>query len=334
MGQPMTPADQQTALAKNTPIYVAGHRGMVGQALVRALHRDGYRSLITATHAQLDLTDQGAVRQFFAKEKPQVVFLAAAKVGGIHANNTYRADFIYQNLAIQTNVMESAYRAGVQRLLFLGSSCIYPKNAPQPMAESALLTGPLEPTNQPYAIAKISGIEMAWSYNRQYGTRFLAVMPTNLYGVGDTYHPDNSHVIPGLIRRTDECKRSGAKELVIWGTGTPKREFMDSEDMANACVYLMTLPPHRVDSLFSDQTPPLVNIGTGQELSIADLARLICEVVGFKGHLRFDADKLDGTPRKLLDIDRLTQLGWRAQISLKAGLERAYADYLQRSHPA
>ena len=324
----MIESARSSSLPKDSKIYVAGHRGMVGQALVRALTRDGYTNLLTATHQALDLTDQAAVKRFFAKEKPEAVFLAAAKVGGIHANNTYRAEFIYQNIAIQTNVLESAYQNGVSRLLFLGSSCIYPKDAPQPIAETALLTGPLEPTNQPYAIAKISGIEMCWSYNRQYGTRFLAVMPTNLYGVGDNYHPDNSHVIPGMIRRAHEAKVNNAAELVIWGSGTPLREFMDSEDMANACVYLMTLNSAQSDPLFTDQMPPLVNIGTGQELSIAALAKLVCEVVGFNGVLAFDQGKPDGVRRKLLNLERLTQLGWQARIELKEGLTRAYHDYL------
>jgi len=291
--------------------------------------------LILRTHAELDLTDQAATEAFFAQEKPDYVFLAAAKVGGILANNSYPAEFIRDNLAIQTNIIHAAYKNGVTRLMFLGSSCIYPKLAPQPMKEEYLLTGPLEPTNRPYALAKIAGIEMCWSYNRQYGTKFLAVMPTNLYGPGDNYHLENSHVIPALIRKFHEAMRANAKEVVVWGTGTPKREFLYSEDMSDACIYLMNLPDGSFDILLgSDETmsgkfePPLVNIGVGNDVSIGDLAILIKQVVGYTGEIIFDTSKPDGTPRKLMDVSRLNELGWSAPTSLPAGLARAYTDFL------
>jgi GDP-L-fucose synthase len=291
--------------------------------------------LILRTHAGLDLTNQAATEAFFAQEKPDYVFLAAAKVGGILANNSYPAEFIRDNLAIQTNIIHAAYKNGVTRLMFLGSSCIYPKLAPQPMKEDYLLTGPLEPTNRPYALAKIAGIEMCWSYNRQYGTKFLAVMPTNLYGPGDNYHLENSHVIPALIRKFHEAMRANAKEVVVWGTGTPKREFLYSEDMSDACIYLMNLPDDSFDILLgSDETmsgkfePPLVNIGVGNDVSIGDLAILIKQVVGYTGEIIFDTSKPDGTPRKLMDVSRLNELGWSAPTSLPAGLARAYTDFL------
>jgi GDP-L-fucose synthase len=319
-------------------IYVAGHRGLVGSALVRALAAAGYRNLVTRTHAELDLTDQSAVDAFFAAEKPAYVFLAAAKVGGIHANNAYPAEFIRDNLAIQTNVIHAAWKNGVKRLLFLGSSCIYPKLAPQPMKEEYLLTGPLEPTNRPYALAKIAGIEMCWSYNRQYGTRYLAVMPTNLYGPGDNYHPDNSHVIPALIRKFHEAKQRGDREVVVWGSGTPRREFLYSEDMADACLFLMRLPDERFTTLLgSDEAatgrfePPLVNIGVGEDVTIAELAALVRQAVGFSGDIVYDAGKPDGTPRKLLDVSRMHSAGWQARTALTAGLARAYADFRSRS---
>jgi len=317
----------------NDKIYIAGHRGLVGSALMRNLKSKGYHNLLTRIHAELDLTDQSAVNAFFQKEKPNHVFLAAAKVGGIHANNTYPAEFIRDNLAIQTNVIHAAYENGVKRLLFLGSSCIYPRDCPQPMKEEYLLTGPLEPTNRPYAVAKIAGIEMCWSYNRQYGTRYLAVMPTNLYGPGDNYHPENSHVIPALIQRFHKAKQQGDKTVTIWGTGTPRREFLYSDDMADACIHLMNLP----DAEFTDhlgagtQTALLINIGSGQELTIRELAEAVAEVVGFKGNLEFDPSKPDGTPRKLLDVTRLSGLGWQAKMTLKRGLEQAYQDYLSSS---
>ena len=320
---------------KNSKIYIAGHRGLVGSALMRNLKSAGYTNLILRTHAELDLTDQAATEAFFAKEKPDYVFLAAAKVGGILANNSYPADFIRDNLAIQTNIIHAAYKNGVTRLMFLGSSCIYPKLAPQPMKEEYLLTGPLEPTNRPYALAKIAGIEMCWSYNRQYGTKYLAVMPTNLYGPGDNYHLENSHVIPALIRKFHEAMRANAKEVVVWGTGTPKREFLYSEDMSDACIYLMNLPDGSFDVLLgSDETmsgkfePPLVNIGVGHDVSIGDLAILIKQVVGYTGEIIFDTSKPDGTPRKLMDVSRLNELGWSAPTSLQAGLAKAYTDFI------
>ena len=268
---------------KEAKIYVAGHRGLVGSALLRRLEAKGYRNLVLRTHAELELRDQAAVRAFFAKEKPEYVILAAAKVGGIHANNTYPAEFIHDNLVIQSNVIHSAWQNNVNRLLFLGSSCIYPKQAPQPMKEECLLTGPLEPTNRPYALAKIAGIEMCWSYNRQYGTRYIAAMPTNLYGPNDNYDLNNSHVLPALIRKMHEAKQRGDKEVIVWGTGTPKREFLYSDDMADACLYLLEQPEDRLSSLFNNEQPPLVNIGCGEDLTIRELAELVAEVVGFKG---------------------------------------------------
>lgn len=320
---------------KNSKIYIAGHRGLVGSALMRNLKSSGYTNLIMRAHAELDLTDQTATEAFFAQEKPDYVFLAAAKVGGILANNRYPAEFIRDNLAIQTNIIHAAYKNSVKRLMFLGSSCIYPKLAPQPMKEECLLTGPLEPTNRPYALAKIAGIEMCWSYNRQYGTKYLAVMPTNLYGPGDNYHLDNSHVIPALIRKFHEAMRADAKEVVVWGTGTPKREFLYSEDMSDACVYLMNLPNDSFDGLLGNDEsvsgkfePPLVNIGVGEDISIGELATLVKQVVGYTGEIIFDTSKPDGTPRKLMDVSRLNKLGWSAPTSLPAGLTRAYTDFL------
>lgn len=308
-------------------IYIAGHRGMVGGAIMRQLQALGYYNFVTRTHTELDLTDQAAVNAFFQSEKPQYVFLAAAKVGGIYANNVYRGEFIYQNLMIQNNVIHASYVNGVDRLMFLGSSCIYPKQALQPIKEEYLLTGPLEQTNQPYALAKISGIEMCWSYNRQYKTKYLAVMPTNLYGPGDNYHPENSHVIPALIRRAHEFKLRNEPEFVVWGTGTPCREFLYCEDMANACVYLMTLPQDEYDLFLNETTPPLINIGTGKDITIAELAKTVCEVVGYQGKIVFDASKPDGTMRKLLDVSLLKNRGWIAKTPFKGGLEMAYQDF-------
>jgi GDP-L-fucose synthase len=315
-------------------IFVAGHRGLVGSAIVRRLQAAGHTNLLLRTHAELDLTDERATQAFFSAERPEFVFLAAAKVGGIVANNTYPAEFIRDNLAIQTNVIHAAYRAGVQRLLFLGSSCIYPRLAPQPMPESCLLTGPLEPTNRPYALAKIAGIEMCWSYNRQYGTRYLAAMPTNLYGPGDNYHPTHSHVIPALLRKFHEAKAAGASEVTVWGTGTPRREFLYSDDMADACVFLMNLPDERYTPLLgSDESvsgrfePPLVNIGVGEDIAIAELAALVQRVVGFEGRIVFDTSKPDGTPRKLMDVARLRGAGWQARTALNDGLRSAYAEF-------
>lgn len=313
-------------------IYIAGHRGLVGSAIVRNLRAQGCANLLMRTHDELDLTNQHAVEAFFATERPEYVFLAAAKVGGILANNEYPAQFIRDNLLIQSNIIHAAYKNGVKRLLFLGSSCIYPKFAPQPMREEHLLTGALEPTNRPYALAKIAGIEQCWSYNRQYKTQFLAVMPTNLYGPGDNYHPQNSHVIPALIRKFHEAKVAGAPTVTVWGTGTPKREFMYSEDMADACVYLMGLADQQFVPLLgqdrNDGLPPLVNIGVGRDLTIADLAKLVQSVTAYAGEIVFDTDKPDGTPRKLMDVSRLSGLGWNAQTDLKTGLARAYADFL------
>lgn len=314
-------------------IYVAGHRGMVGSAIVRQLRASGHpdSQILARTHAELDLTDQAAVRSFFASEKPQQVYLAAARVGGIHANNTYPADFIYDNLMMEANIIDAAFRHGVRRLLFLGSSCIYPRMASQPMAEDALLTGPLEPTNEPYAIAKIAGIKLCESYNRQYGKShgidYRSVMPTNLYGPGDNYHPENTHVIPALIRRFHEARVAKAQVVTIWGTGTPLREFLYVDDMAAASVHVMNLPK----AVFDQHTRPMqshVNVGSGSDISIADLARAVSQVVGFEGSIDFDVSKPDGAPRKLMDSQRLNALGWHAQVDLQAGLARAYADFL------
>jgi GDP-L-fucose synthase len=325
--------DKAEFMDRDARIYVAGHRGLVGSALMRRLQAGGYTHLITRTHGELDLTDQAAVREFFEREKPEYVFLAAAKVGGILANNTYPAEFIRENLAIQTNVIHEAWRAGVKRLLFLGSSCIYPRDCPQPIKEEYLLTGPLEPTNRPYALAKIAGIEMCWSYNRQYGTKFLAVMPTNLYGPGDNYHPENSHVIPALIRKFHEAKVRQDKQVTVWGTGTPRREFLYNEDMADACVFLMNLPDNPFVSLLAadrhDGTPPLINIGMGEDLTIRELAETIARVAGYPGEIVFDASKPDGTPRKLLDVSRMTALGWRARIGLEEGLLESCRDFIR-----
>jgi len=316
---------------KNAKIYIAGHRGLVGSALMRQLQAQGYTNLITRTHAELDLTNQTLVAEFFTTEQPEYVMLAAAKVGGIHANNTYPAAFIQDNLAIQTNVIHQSSLAGVKRLLFLGSSCIYPRDCPQPIKEESLLTGPLEPTNRPYALAKIAGIEMCWSYNRQYGTQYLAMMPTNLYGPGDNYHPENSHVIPAMIRKFHEAKVNNQATVTIWGTGTPKREFLYSDDMAKACVFVMNLSDAQFQPLLAadrnDGLPPLLNLGSGSDLTIAELADLIKEVVGFTGEIELDRTKPDGTMRKLMDSGRLNQLGWQVQMGLKDGLGRAYLDF-------
>ncbi|KAF7597938.1 MAG: GDP-fucose synthetase [Candidatus Dactylopiibacterium carminicum] len=321
-------------MEKHARIYIAGHRGLVGSAIVRQLQAQGYTNLICRTHAELDLTDAQATDAFFAAEKPEYVFLAAAKVGGIVANNTYPAEFIRDNLAIQTNVIHAAWKHGVTRLLFLGSSCIYPKLAPQPMKEEHLLTGALEPTNRPYALAKIAGIEMCWSYNRQYDTKYLAAMPTNLYGPGDNYHPENSHVIPALLRKFHEAKQSESQSVTVWGTGTPRREFLYSDDMAEACVHLMNLRDVDYDKLLgSDESksgkfePPLVNVGVGEDITICELAELVKAVVGYEGEIVFDTSKPNGTPRKLMDVSRLDSSGWRAKTSLKQGLQNAYASF-------
>ena len=317
---------------KQAKIYVAGHRGLVGSALMRQLQAQGYANVVTRTHAELVLTNQVAVKQFFEAEKPEYVFLAAAKVGGIHANNTYPAAFIHENLAIQTNVIHQSYLNGVKRLLFLGSSCIYPRDCPQPIKEEYLLTGPLEPTNRPYALAKIAGIEMCWSYNRQYGTQYLAAMPTNLYGLGDNYHPENSHVIPAMIRRFHEAKVNNQPSVAIWGTGAPRREFLYSEDMAQACIYLLNLPNKQFETLLAsdrnDGLPPVLNIGSGDDVTIYDLALMIKKTTGFVGDIEYDATKPDGTMRKLMDSSRLNHLGWQHQINLKSGLGYAYENFL------
>ncbi|MDD2686241.1 MAG: GDP-L-fucose synthase [Gallionella sp.] len=313
---------------QNSKIYIAGHRGLVGSALVRRLQAKGYTNIVTRTHAELELRDQISVQAFFAAEKPDYVILAAAKVGGIYANNTYPAEFIHDNLLIQNNVIHSAYLHKVERLLFLGSSCIYPKNAPQPMTEDCLLTGPLEPTNRPYALAKIAGIEMCHAYNRQYGTKYMAAMPTNLYGPNDNYDLNNSHVLPALIRKMHEAKQSGADEVVVWGTGTPKREFLYSEDMADACIFLLEQGEDTLSSLFNDEKPPLVNIGCGEDLTIKELAELVAEVVGFKGALTFDTSKPDGTMRKVMDVSRINNLGWKRTMLLKDGIALSYQDML------
>jgi len=306
------------------PIYIAGHRGLVGSALVRQLAAQGYRNLLTRSHAELDLADPVAVEAFFAAERPRYVFLAAAKVGGIHANATYPADFIRDNLAIELNVISAAYRHGVERLLFLGSSCIYPRDCPQPIREAYLLTGPLEA----YAIAKIAGIELCRAYQRQHGARFLAAMPTNLYGPGDNYDLQNSHVLPALIRKMHEAKTRGAEQVVVWGTGTPRREFLYSDDLARACLFLMTLDDARFEALLTDPAAPaLVNIGCGTDLSIAELAAITAHVVGFSGRLCFDSSKPDGTPRKLLDIQRIQALGWQPTVALAEGIAQAYQDF-------
>ncbi len=315
----------------DSKIYVAGHRGLVGSALARQLRARGYHNVIARTHAELDLADHAAVRGFFDREKPEYVLLAAAKVGGIYANNTYPAEFIQQNLAIQTNVIHEAWRSQVRRLLFLGSSCIYPKECAQPIKEEYLLTGPLEPTNRPYAIAKIAGIEMCHAYNRQYGTKYLSAMPTNLYGPNDNYDLNNSHVLPALIRKMHEAKIRGEKEVVVWGTGTPRREFLHSDDMADACIYLLEQAEEKLHGLFNDASPPLVNVGCGEDIAIRELAELIKEVVGFDGPLVFDTSKPDGTMRKLLDVNRLRRMGWSASISLRDGIRSAYQSYLESS---
>ena len=309
---------------KNAKIYLAGHRGLVGSALMRQLSAQGYTNIVTRTHAELDLTNQLTVANFFNLEKPEYVILAAAKVGGIHANNTYPAVFIHENLAIQTNVIHQSYVNGVKRLLFLGSSCIYPRDCPKPIKEEYLLTGELEPTNRPYALAKIAGIEMCWSYNRQYGTQYLAVMPTNLYGPGDNYHPENSHVIPALIRKFHEAKVNKQASVTVWGTGTPKREFLYSDDMAAACVYLLQLADTKTAQLFTASAPPLVNIGYGQDLTIKALAELVKQITGFTGEITFDQTKPDGTMQKLMDVSKLSNLGWQAITDLQTGLVLTY----------
>ncbi|MBD1427413.1 GDP-L-fucose synthase [Sphingobacterium arenae] len=307
-------------MEKEAKIYVAGHRGMVGSAIVRALEKEGYHRLIKRSSKELDLRNQSAVADFFAEEQPEYVFLAAAKVGGIVANNTYRADFLYENVMIQTNVIHQAYVQNIKKLLFLGSSCIYPKLAPQPLQEDYLLTGTLEPTNEPYAIAKIAGIKMCEAYRSQYGCNFISAMPTNLYGINDNYHPQNSHVLPALIRRFHEAKIAGVNEVSIWGTGSPLREFLYADDLGEACVFLMQ----------NYNEAQFINVGVGEDISIRDLAFLVREVVGYTGELSFDRSKPDGTPRKLMNIDKLHALGWKHTTSLKEGITLAYTDFLSK----
>lgn len=307
-------------MEKNAKIYIAGHRGMVGSAIHRKLTASGYTNIVTRTSSELDLRNQQAVADFFSTEKPDYVFLAAAKVGGIVANNTYRADFLYENLAIQNNVIHQSYLTGVKKLMFLGSSCIYPKLAPQPLKEEYLLTGLLEETNEPYAIAKIAGIKMCDAYRAQYNCNFISVMPTNLYGYNDNYHPQNSHVLPALIRKFHEAKTNNTPEVIIWGSGSPMREFLFADDLAAACFFLME----------TYNEPNLINIGTGEDLTIKDLALLIKKVVGFEGELTFDSTKPDGTPRKLMDVSKLHALGWKHQIELEEGITLAYHDFLSK----
>jgi GDP-L-fucose synthase len=318
----MAPTPHANFMERSSRIYIAGQRGLVGSAIHRALERTGCTNLITRSRAELDLLDSRAVEAFFAQERPEFVFMAAAKVGGILANNSYPADFIRDNLILQTNVIEAAHKSGVRRLLFLGSSCIYPKLCPQPIKEEYLLTGPLEPTNRAYAIAKIAGIEMCWSYNRQYGTRYLAAMPTNLYGPGDNFDLANSHVLPALIRKTAEAMASGANEVTVWGTGTPRRELLYSDDLAEACLFLMNLDEKRYGTLLVEDFPPLINIGTGEDVTIRELAKTVARVLGFKGCLVFDTTKPDGTPRKLMDVSRLHALGWRHTTGIEDGIRR------------
>lgn len=307
-------------MEKGAKIYIAGHRGMVGSAMHRKLAAEGFTNIVTRTHSELDLSNQQAVEDFFTKEKPEYVFLAAAKVGGIIANNTYRAQFLYENLMIESHIIHQSYLNGVKKLMFFGSSCIYPKLAPQPLKEEYLLTGLLEPTNEPYAIAKIAGIKMCDAYREQYGCNFISVMPTNLYGINDNYHPENSHVLPALIRRFHEAKLAGASEVVIWGSGTPLREFMYADDLADACYMLMLK--------YNKQGH--VNVGTGEDLAIKDLAQIIKKVVGYSGELVFDPNRPDGTPRKLMDVSLLESFGWKYKTNLEDGIRLAYQDFLNR----
>lgn len=317
----------------NMKVYVAGHKGMVGSAILRRLVARPGIEIVTRSHAELDLADQAAVRVFMAAERPHAVVLAAARVGGIHANDTYPAEFIYQNLMIQTNVIHQAHEAGVERLLFLGSSCIYPREAPQPMREDALLTGVLEPTNEPYAIAKIAGIKLCESYNRQYGVDYRCVMPTNLFGPGDNFHPQNSHVVPALLRRFHEAARAGTQEVVVWGSGTPRREFLYVDDMADAALFVMDLPKE----VYAANTRPMlshINVGTGQDISIAELAEAVARVTGFRGRIAFDSSRPDGAPRKLMDISRLAEMGWRARTPFEEGLRKTYESYRENEKAA
>ncbi len=311
-------------MRKNSKIYIAGHRGLAGSAVVRELQRQGYDNLLWRSHAELDLKDASATRQFFEQERPEIVFLAAARVGGIHANSSYPVEFLMDNLLIEANVCRAAYDTGVKRLIFLGSSCIYPRDCPQPIKEEYLLTGPLEATNRPYALAKIAGIEMCWSYNRQYGTAWLAVMPTNLYGPGDNYDLHNSHVLPALIRKMHEAKLAGAADVVLWGSGTPKREFLYVDDLANALVFLASLDDRRYNALVDASRCPLINVGTGEDQTIRELAEICAEMVGYGGGFVQDASRPDGTMRKMLDVSRINALGWRAGTRLQEGVKLTY----------
>lgn len=316
---------------KHTKIYIAGHRGLAGSAIMRELQRQGYSNLIGRTHAELDLEDATATHRFFEQERPEIVFLAAAKVGGIHANNSYPVQFLMNNLLVESNVCRAAYASGVKRLIFLGSSCIYPRDCPQPIKEEYLLTGPLEATNRPYALAKIAGIEMCWSYNRQYGTKWLAAMPTNLYGPGDNYDLNNSHVLPALIRKIHEAKVAGVEEVVLWGSGMPKREFLYVDDLANALVFLASLDDERYDVLVEPSRCPLINVGSGEDLTIRELAETIAEVAGYQGGFVQDTSKPDGTMRKIIDVSKIRDLGWSSGIDLSSGIALTYADYLERN---
>ena len=318
---------------KNSKIYVAGHKGLAGSAIMRELKRQGYTNLVTRTHAELDLEDAVATQRFFEQEKPEIVFLAAARVGGILANNTYPVDFLMSNLFIEANICRAAHRARVKRLIFLGSSCIYPRDCPQPIREEYLLTGPLEATNRPYALAKIAGIEMCWSYNRQYGAKWLAAMPTNLYGPGDNYDLNNSHVLPALIRKMHEAKLYGADEVVLWGSGKPKREFLYVDDLANALVYLAMLDDERYDALVEPTQCPLINVGTGTDLTIRELAETVADVVGYKGKFVQDTSKPDGTMRKVMDVGKIHGLGWKATTSLKDGIALTYKEFISQNIP-
>lgn len=321
-------------MQRGARIYLAGHAGLAGSAILRALERAGYSNLVLRRHAELELIDARAVREFFERERPDYVFLAAAKVGGILANQTYPADFIQTNLAIALNLLQEGWRTGVRRLLYLGSSCIYPRECPQPMKEEHLLGGPLEPTNRAYAVAKIAGVELCWSYNRQHGTRFLAAMPTNLYGPGDHYDLQTSHVLPALLRKVHEAKQRGERQVTLWGSGRPRREFLCSDDLGDACVFLMDLPEAEFGRLVAPPVAPLLNIGAGKDLTIAELAVLIAEAVGFEGRFVYDASKPDGTPRKLLDVSRIAALGWKPRVELRRGIALAYQDFLKRNAAA
>jgi GDP-L-fucose synthase len=318
-------------MTPDSRIYVAGHQGLVGSALATVLRREGYENILVRSREQLDLTNQRAVQDFFVATRPEVVCLAAARVGGIVANNNYPAEFIHENLAIQTNVIHEAWRVGVKRLLFLGSSCVYPRDCPQPIRESYVMSGPLEPTNRPYAVAKLAGLEMCWAYNRQYGTQYLCAMPTNLYGPGDNYDLETSHVLPALIRKFHEAKMAGAQVVTLWGTGSPQREFLYSEDMAAACVRLLQCSPEQLQATLPASEPPLINVGCGVDQTIRALAETVRRIVGCTAEIRWDPSKPDGTPRKLLDISRLATLGWQQQTSLEDGIAYVYADFRHRS---